>query len=116
MMRRVDGVHNVAVVVQEALREAANRVVPVDTPDTARWHALGRRLRVDPEGVRKHEFFDPLTGGRVTSWEVSVFVDPSQTPMYPVYELMSLAEEWLEDRLEDNFLLVPAVLAGSEQQ
>jgi len=116
MKIKVEDAHAAAVFVQDALKQAANKVTPVDTPDIARWKSLSKRLRVDREHIRKNRIFHDHMDEPVTSWEVTVLVDPTQSPMYPVYELMSLAEEILEENYEDNFFLVPATLESPQPQ
>lgn len=100
--------------VKHALRMAGTRLAGSDSPRAALRPVLARRLPVEPTRVERHSLHYDWMDQPVTSWHVTLFVDPDQKPVYPVYELMSEAEDFLSKNFGDSFFLVPALLAGAE--
>lgn len=114
-IEQLGNAHDAASAVQQALLQAGQQLSKGNDPNPQRWLDIARRLRVDPSRVTKHTVMYDHMDGPVQSWQVPVLIDPDQSPMYPVYELMTEAEIILEKSYTDSFFLAPAVLNTAPQ-
>lgn len=66
---------------------------------------IGKRIRVHASGVK---FETPQ--GSSPYWWVPVLIDPNETQMYRIYEVLSHVEEYFSFEGNENVFLVPAIL------